>query len=237
MRAIFILLGLMLASPALAQTKVTLADCGSVGCRCSLSEATGDEAAIALGLELPAGWEDMVLVNNDGFYFWSYQSREDIDIAFDGDGKCDLELFAELIPEDGAWLGTVGKATIAQCPPGLEAMLDPELAAMAFPRQMAWGDRFDPDKLRFGAADRVIRWTQVRSDYFTGAAVTNGGAGASAVVDIAVDYTATLVSPIRMDGTLALRIKAKGGNAAALKQLGMANCAVDVPFDFRKTGG
>ncbi len=236
MRALLFIASLMLATPALAQTKVVLADCKPGGCRCSLSNATGEEAAIATGIDLPDGWQDMTLVGDDGAYYWSQKSREDIDVTFGGDGQCDLELFAAVIPEDGTWLGTVGTAAVGQCPAGIAATLQPELDAMAFPRQMAWGGRFDPDALRIGKADRAIRWTEVRPDYFTGASVINGAAGASDVVEITVDYTATLVSPTQMDGTVALRIRAKGDNAAILAQLGMANCKVDVPLAFNRTG-
>jgi len=237
MRMFVLIAGLTLASPALAQTKMVLADCKAGGCRCSLSEMDGRDVATFMLQEPPTGWQDMVLVGNDGDYFWSTRSREDIDTAFGGDGQCDLELFGKVVPEDGQWLGKPGNAVSAGCPPGLDAQVQPELDAMAFPRAVVWGGRFDPDKASVGGTNRVITWNEVRPDHFTGAAVTNGGAGSSSVVNITVDYTATLISPTQMAGTMALRIKARGANAAALKQLGMADCRVDVPFSFDKVGG
>ena len=237
MRSLMFVAGLMLSGPALAQTKVVMAECASNGCRCSLSELDGQDVSVTLGEELPGGWQDMVLVNDKGDFFWSARSREDIDTAFGGDGQCDLELFGALVPQDGQWLGKAGKGGASKCPAGLEAQMQPQLDAFAFPRAVVWGGRFDPDTLRIGSTTKAINWTQVRPDHFTGTAVTNNGVGSSAVVDITVDYTATLVSPTRMDGTLALRVKAKGNNAGILDQLGMGDCKVDVPFSFSRTGG
>lgn len=237
MRLFVFIAGLMLAAPAFAQTKAVLAECATGGCRCNLSEATGLDAATLFGTDLPDGWEDMVLVSADGSYFWSAASREDIDTAYGGDGQCDLELFAALVPEDGLWVGTAGKGKVGQCPAGLREQLQPQLDSIAIPRKVKWGGTFDPDAIVMGGKNTAITWTGVRPDYFTGTAVTNGGAGANAAVSISVDYTATLLSPTRMDGTVALRVKAKGGNQAILAQLGMADCKVDVPIEFAKTGG
>ncbi len=237
MRALFLILGLMLATPAVAQTKVVLADCKPGGCRCNLSDATGDVAAVAIGLDLPTGWENMVLVNDDGKYFWSTASREDIDLIYGGDGQCDLELFAAIVPQDGLWVATAGAGSVGQCPADLRAQLQPQLDSVAIPRRVTWGGRFDPDRLAVGGTNTAITWTEVRPDYFTGAAVTNGGMGSNAVVDITVDFTATLISPTQMDATLALRVKAKGNNQAILAQLGMGNCKIDVPLLFTRTGG
>lgn len=238
MRMFAFMAGLMLAAPAFAQTKVVLADCkiGS-GCRCNLSDATGEVAAVTIGSALPSGWQDMVLVNNDGDYFWSALSRDDIDLTYGGDGQCDLELFAAIVPEDGLWVGTAGTGSVGQCPAGLREQLQPQLDSIAIPRNVKWGGRFNPDAIAVGGKNTAITWTEVRPDYFTGAGMTNGGAGSNEIVAITVDYTATLISPTQMDGTLALRVEAKGGNQAILAQLGMADCKVDVPLEFVKRGG
>jgi len=233
MRALFLILGLMLATPALAQTKVVLADCKPDGCRCSLSNATGLEATIAYGLELPSDWENMVLVNNDGFYFWSYQSREDIDIIFDGDGKCDLELFDAIVPEDGTWKSSVRVQDVKGCLPQVAQMLPPMVDGTGHIKQIVWGGKFHPSQFVVGNAPDGIRWTPVRPDRFDGTfPIPDNG-----VLDVTVTATATLTAPDTAEATMALRIgAANGADASALAAIGMANCRVDAIYDFTRIG-
>jgi len=233
MRALFLILGLMLATPALAQTKVVLADCKPGGCRCSLSNATGQEAAVTVGLDLPSDWENMVLVNNDGFYFWSYQSREDIDIVFDGDGKCDLELFNAMVPEDGTWKSSVRVQDVKGCLPQVAQMLPPMVDGTGHVKQIVWGGKFHPSQFVVGNAPDGIRWTEVRPDRFDGTfPIPDNG-----VLDVTVTATATLTAPDTAEATMALRIgAANGANAGALAAIGMANCRVDAIYDFARIG-
>lgn len=115
----------------------------------------------------------------------------DIDLAEGGDGQCPLELFDSMIPEDGAWVGTVTGQSISHCPPGLEAALVPVTDALVFPRDIAWGGSFHPDHIHMEGTARAIDWTRVSETHFTGQGPAASEAGASPLVQIGVTYDAT----------------------------------------------
>lgn len=64
-RLALIFAALLAAAPALAQEKLTVADCGAEGCRCALAAVTMEEAGILLGTPAPEGSSVLVRLNGD----------------------------------------------------------------------------------------------------------------------------------------------------------------------------
>ena len=236
MRPVLALAALLTATPALAQEKLTVADCGdgSAGCRCALSSVTMEEAGIVLGTPAPAGTTTLVRLHGD--YIWSPLSLSEIDIAAGGDGQCPLELFDTMVPKDGQWLGTVTGQTISACPPGLEAALTPLTEAMVFPRDIAWGGSFHPDRIRMEGAARVIDWTRVSETHFTGEGPAASEAGASSLVKIGVTYDARLIDPELVRILVRLKIRTEGLSQAVIDAAGLGRCDVSVTVDLARVG-
>lgn len=139
------LLLLGLPHAAAATEKVVIAECGSKGCRCQLTSATADEAAIAFGIAAPAA-ADSVLVLTDGTPEWSSKSLDDIDLQMGGDGTCELELFEEMKPEDGIW-ASKARINALSCGSGtarMRGVLESNLHGTK-PARLAWKSVFDAD--------------------------------------------------------------------------------------------
>lgn len=235
MRPALALSVLLTATPALAQEKLTVADCSEGGCRCTLSAVTMEEAGIVLGTPAPAGSAALVRLN--GEYIWSSLSLREIDIAAGGDGECPLELFDAILPEDGAWVGTVTGQSISQCPPGLEAALVPVTDALVFPRDIIWGGSFHPDRIRMEGTTRAINWTRVSETHFTGQGPAASEAGASSLVQIGVTYDATLLDPRLVRILVKLKIRTEGLSQAVIDAAGLGRCDVSVTVEMARTGG
>lgn len=234
MRSALTLAAILTATPALAQEKLTVADCRDGGCRCALSSVTMEEAGIVLGTPAPAGTATLVRMN--GEYIWSPLSLREIGIAAGGDGECPLELFDAMIPEDGTWIGTVTGQSISQCPPGLEAALAPVTDAMVFPRDIAWGGSFHPDRIRMEGSARQIAWTRVSETHFTGQGPAVQEAGASSLVQIGVTYDARLIDPRLVRILVRLKIRTEGLSQAVIDAAGLGRCDVSVTVDLTRTG-
>lgn len=140
MRPALTLAALLAATPTLAQEKLTIADCGAEGCRCTLSAVTMEEAGIVLDTPAPEGTATLVRLN--GEYIWSPLSSKTSTSPQAGMANARWNFSMQLIPEDGAWIGTVTNRSISQCPPGLDAAVAPVTDAMVFPRDIAWGNGF-----------------------------------------------------------------------------------------------
>lgn len=235
MRPALTLAALLAATPALAQEKLTIADCGAEGCRCTLSAVTMEEAGIVLGTPAPEGTATLVRLN--GEYIWSALSPEDIDFAAGGDGQCPLEFFDAMIPEDGAWIGTVTDQSISQCPPGLDAALAPVTDAMVFPRDITWGGSFHPDRIRIEGTERVINWTRHSETHFTGQGPAASEAGASSLVQIGVTYDAKLIDPRLVRILVRLKIRTEGLSQAVIDAAGLGRCDVSVTVELARKGG
>jgi len=223
----------VLPAPALAEDAIVFADCREGGCSCHVSAISGDEIADITGVPTPDDAAQQTLVFYDGAFSWSRTSRDDLDLAMGGDGTCEIEVFDEIVPEDGTWTGTVEVENVAGCNPQVVAMVPSMVSDMTQTQSIAWGGVFDPAKLAGGGQSPVVRWTRVRSDHFTGLVPMpkNG------VLDITVNATATLLAPDRAAATLSIRFDAApGADAGALALIGMNGCEANTAYAFRRTG-
>lgn len=135
-------LTLLFAPAARAADKVTIASCDAGGCRCRLAAVDAAEAALTAGIAPPPG-PGATLVEANGTLAWSLLSPDEIDTVMGGDGKCELEMFDEMVPEDGIW--REGPVTVESVQCGLgTAMFTSRLASQ--PRhtmRITWGGVFD----------------------------------------------------------------------------------------------
>ncbi|MGO4853268.1 hypothetical protein [Phaeovulum sp. W22_SRMD_FR3] len=233
-------LSVPLAAPARAEAnlgtggKAVYADCRDGGCRCTLSPMTTDEVSALIGTAPPEGARDWVVVSYADSYFWSAQSLEDIDSAMGGDGRCDLEVFAPVVPRDGTWTGKVRTTKIAGCPEGLAQTLPGMVSGMVFARRIAWGGVFHPAQLNMNPSDQVVNWTEIGPTMFQGklvAPVQND------MLSVSGTLTSSLVDEDSAVARFHLRVGAgSGANAAALAMLGMADCRVDSTYQFKRSG-
>lgn len=225
---------LILPAPALAEDAIIFADCGDAGCTCHISAISADEIALITGQPTPPDAAQQTLVLHDGQFIWSRTPRDDMDLTMGGDGVCEIEVFQEIIPEDGTWTGTVEVTGISGCHPQVAAMVPPLVEGMTHTQAVTWGGVFDPARLATGGQSPVVRWTRVRSDYFTGTVPLEP----NGVLDVSVNATATLLAPDRAAATLSIRFDpVSGADAGALALIGMNGCEAIAAYDFRRTGG
>ena len=223
-----------LPAPALAEDAIIYADCGDRGCTCHISAISASEIAALSGVATPANAAQLTLVGRNGIYHWSAASRSDIDRHSGGDGSCDIEVFNEIIPEDGTWTGTVEVTGISGCHPQVAAMVPPMVEAMTQTQSITWGGVFDPARLATGGKSPDVQWTRVRSDHFTGTVPMKP----NGVLDVSVDATATLIAPDRAEATLSIRFDpVSASDAGTLALIGMNGCTAEAAYDFRRTGG
>jgi hypothetical protein len=224
----------MLPAPVMAEDAIIFADCGDAGCTCRISPISAADIALVTGQPTPPDAARLTLVMHDGQFTWSPTPRDDLDLAMGGDGVCEIELFEDIIPEDGTWTGTVEVTGISGCHPQVAAMVPPMVAGMNQTQTISWGGVFDPARLATGGQSPVVQWTRVRSDYFTGTVpmAPNG------VLEVSVNATATLLAPDHAEATLTIRFDpANGTDANALALIGMNGCEANAAYDFRRTGG
>lgn len=230
-----ILLALLaLPVPALAEDAIIFADCTNAGCTCHISAISAEEIALVTGQPTPPDAAQQTLVMFDGAFTWSRTPRDDLDLAMGGDGVCEIEVFDEIIPQDGTWTGTVEVTGISGCHPQVAAMVPPMVEGMSQTQRITWGGVFDPARLATGGQSPVVQWTRIRSDYFTGTVPMKP----NGVLDVSVDATATLLAPDQAAATLTIRfdpVSATDGGALAL--IGMNGCEANAAYDFRRTGG
>jgi hypothetical protein len=233
MKRLFLAL-LVLPAPAFAEDAIIFAECGDGGCTCRVSAISADEIALVTGQPTPPDAARQTLVLHDGQFIWSRTPRDDLDLAMGGDGVCEIEVFAAIIPQDGTWEGTVEVTGISGCHPTVAAMVPPMVEGMRQTQSITWGGAFDPARLATGGQSPVVQWTRVRSDYFTGTVpmAPNG------VLDVSVDATATLLAPDRAAATLTIRFDpVSAADAGALALIGMDGCEANAAYEFRRTGG
>ncbi|MFC3181882.1 hypothetical protein [Cypionkella sinensis] len=233
MRTHLIIAGLLtlvsLTQPAHAEARILFANCGDAGCACKLSITMSEYEAL-VGSPAPPGAENMVLVEKDNDYIWSSASVEEVDASYGGDGVCPIEVFT-IIPEDGAWRGSVRVQEIKGCLPQVADMVPPLVDAMGSVKQITWGGKFHPGKFALSTAPDGIRWTERSPTQFDGVFPVP----ANGTLDVKVTATATLTAPDRAEATMALRLAAASKkDAAALALLGMADCKVDAVYDFER---
>ncbi|MGV8955382.1 hypothetical protein [Devosia beringensis] len=170
MRALLALIFCCLAMPVLASEKLVVATCGEKGCVCALSSVTVDEAIVVLGIDPPTGTGEVKLVEYNGQMMWSRLPLREINIVAGGNDECPLRLFPEeeMVPLDGAWVGTATPISSQGCPPRLDALLAPLLKGVGILRQIAWGGSFNPDKMRDQSSEQAVRWSMVTPRSFKG---------------------------------------------------------------------
>jgi hypothetical protein len=229
-----ILLALLaLPAPAFAEDAIIFADCDNAGCTCHSSAISAEEIAQVTGQPTPPDAAQQTLVLHDGQFIWSRTPRDDLDLAMGGDGVCEVEVFNEIIPQDGIWTGTVEVTDISGCHPQVAAMVPPMVEAMVQTQRITWGGVFNPARLATGGQSPVVQWTRVRSDYFTGTVPMEP----NGVLEVSVDATATLLAPDRAAATLAIRFApVSATDAGALALIGMNGCEANASYDFRRTG-
>jgi hypothetical protein len=225
---------LILPAPALAEEAIIFVDCGDAGCTCHISPISAEEIALITGQPTPSDAAQQTLVMHDGEFIWSTVPRDDLDLAMGGDGVCEIELFEEIIPQDGTWTGTVEVTGITGCHPQVAAMVPPLVEGMTQTQSITWGGVFNPARLATGGQSPVVQWTRVRSGYFTGTVPMEP----NGVLEVSVDATATLLAPDRATATLFIRFDpVSGGDAGALALIGMNGCEANAAYDFHRTGG
>jgi hypothetical protein len=230
----FLLALLSLPVPALAEDAIIFADCTNAGCTCHISAISAEEIALVTGQPTPPDAAQQTLVLFDGAFTWSRTPRDDLDLAMGGDGVCEIEVFDEIIPQDGTWTGTVEVTGVSGCHPQVAAMVPSMVEGMSQTQRIAWGGVFDPARLATGGQSPAVQWTRVRSDYFTGTVPMKP----NGVLDVSVDATATLLAPDQAAATLTIRfdpVSATDGSALAL--IGMNGCEANAAYDFRRIRG
>lgn len=233
MKRLFLALCL-LPAPAMAEDALIYADCGAAGCTCRISVASAEDIATLTGIPTPPNAAQLTLVVRRDSVHWSAASRSDIDREAGGDGNCDIEVFDEIIPEDGIWSSTVEVTGISGCHPQVAAMVPSMVEGMSQTKSISWGGVFDPVQLATGGQSPVVQWTRIRSDYFVGTVPMEP----NDVLDVSVNVTATLLAPDQAAATLTIRfdpVSAADGGALAL--IGMNGCEANAAYDFRRTGG
>jgi hypothetical protein len=230
-----ILLALLaLPAPAFAEDAIIFADCGNAGCTCHISAISAEEIALVTGQPTPPDAAQQTLVLHDGQFIWSRTPRDDLDLAMGGDGVCEVEVFNEIIPQDGTWTGTVEVTDISGCHPQVAAMVPPMVEGMVQTQRITWGGRFDPARLATGGQSPVVQWTRVRPDYFTGTVPMEP----NGVLEVSVDAKASLLAPDRATASLTIRFDpVSSKDAGALALIGMNGCEANAAYDFRRTGG
>lgn len=224
---------LVLPLPAQAEEAIVFADCRDGGCTCHISAISADEIALVTGQPTPPDAAQQTLVMHEGQFTWSRTPRDDLDLAMGGDGVCAIEVFQEVIPQDGTWTGTVDVTDIRNCHAQVAAMVPAMVDGMAQTQSITWNGVFDPARLAAGGKSPVVKWTRVRSDYFTGTVPMEP----NGVIDISANGTATLTAPDRAEATLTIRFDpVSGADAGALGLIGMNGCEANAAYEFRRTG-
>lgn len=224
----------VLAAPARAEDKATVATCGDTGCTCRLAALTPSEIEAATGIPAPEGAQDMILVSFDGAWIWSRMTGDAVDALVGGEGTCELALFDAIAPRDGTWAPSITARKATGCPAGLDSALEPALSGVAATaRPVRWAGRFDPEKMSIGPSG--IAWEQTGPLAYRGKVEAPGGGPATAAMTV----DTRLETEDRATGRIVVQITARAGDAAGqavLRAAGMADCRAKVDFDFTRTG-
>lgn len=224
----------LLPGLALAQAggeKLVVADCAETGCRCRLTDIDAESLEFLLGPDLPPGAIGMTMVRWNGEMILSPLSPDEVHLVAGGSGRCDLELFPPILPQDGTWAGEVRVEDSTGCRPEVAAMVPGIAAGMETTRRIAWDGQFHPAKLADGG-DSAALWVKKTPTHFAGRLQVPQ----SGLMTVNGGLTATLTAPDRATATLRLRIAVTGGDAAVLAAAGMADCRTVAVYSFRRIG-
>lgn len=213
--------------------ELMVARCGEGGCSCALLDASQEDLEFLLGPDIPANATRMTLVSMGGKTYFSPRTADEVHRAAGGTGRCEVRLFAPIVPLDGQWRSSVRVRSMAGCPPGVAETVPNVVDEMGTTLPVKWNGRFDPAKLDGSGTAPVIQWTETAPGRFKGRL----GIPSNGALNVSMNLTATLLSPERATATLLLRIGAgKGANAAILAAAGMANCRTWAVYDFSRLG-
>ena len=197
--------------------KAVIADCDPGGCRCSLSSLNLEEASIVAGVELPSDAQTLVIYGKRNF--WTRLNAQEVDSRVGGDGRCDLELFGPILPNDGFWSGTVRTTRFAGCPQQVAEAVPTIVKGMLFSRDVKWQGAFHPAQLSMKPSEQPVTWTGVSPTVFRGAL---NPIGQSKALGISGALLASLVSEDSVVTTFRFTVM---------------GCQVDAIYDFKRRGG
>lgn len=228
--SVVILAATAVGAMAQPRQKIQIATCTGQGCTCRVSNLTLDEIAATAPMSVPDNAEDMMVVRTpEGKLGWTSMAPADLDLLYGGSGSCPLQLFDEMVPQDGMWRLSAGATDASACPLLGASMGGPPMNSQA--RRINWGGSFHPDKLMTEAAGHV-RWSSTGARSWRGVLaddeVTNrDGATAASVI-----WSLTLVSPTEVQGNSVFdySISSNAGDAAVNAVLAGMQCKTQTPF-------
>jgi|FEC22Drversion2_1045045.scaffolds.fasta_scaffold00009_9 hypothetical protein len=240
LRFVITAFGLWLIAPQAATATTTVATCKLGGCQCSLSPLAAEDISFVWGFETPAiaptdlsSATLVVDLDHDAVY-WTDASRQSIDRAYQGDGNCPIELFADdaVIPRDGTWRWQVTGTSIGGCPPMLAAALGTNLPDSHMVR-VDWGGRFDPALLATSPEMSVYRWRDTGGNSAASEPLGGRDCDAGTCSSVWVRLWMTLITPETIRGHMVLKTRADPPDPAGanvLAAFGIGACDVVVGY-------
>ena len=226
----------ILATPASAETKGSVATCKEGGCTCLLTDMTQLDLAVLFGLEEAPSPDSVVIVADDIDPMWSGVPTGDIDLKYKGDGTCEMALFADVVPKDGQWTGAVVAEKIEGCPVQMLPALGAITGTIAVSRRIEWGGSYHPDKLHVDQqSNHVVVWTDHGGGAWTGVSTGN----MNSPLELVMTTTSRIETEDRITAGMKIRIGMKVDDATTagiLKSSGLTNCRVTARYSFTRTG-
>lgn len=233
-----LLLSAMLACAAAtpARAEFVIASCTqSAGCTCRLADLTVDDLALVTGEKPPAGARDMTLVHTPGRDpYWTSADRTEINVLHGGAGQCDVQLFAEMVPENGTWTLSAEQTNLERCPMLRGKALE-NAGLRSATRSIVWDGAFHPSKL-IDADAGSIRWKKIGDNRWRGTLFDEKRGGTSGAT---VQHEFTLVTPRLIQGlsSFDFNIDVPAEQAAIMASMGVPmQCSSRTPFTARLDG-
>lgn len=207
----------------------------SAGCTCRLADLTVDDLALVTGERPPADARDMTLVHVPGRDpYWTATDRTQINVLHGGTGQCDVQLFADMVPEDGTWTLSAEKTDLARCPMLRGKALE-NAGLRSATRNIVWNGKFHPSNL-IDAGGASIRWESIGENRWRGTLFDEKRGGNSGAT---VQHEFTLVTPrlIRGLSSFDFNIDVPAEQAAMMASMGVPmQCSSRTPFIARHGG-
>ena len=228
-RIVIILAGLVWFGQARAEDgSVFYVTCAEGGCECHLTDLPFSDAEFLMDEAAPTGATEPYLYDDGSGPSWGAAiTPDELDLTWGGDGSCEIFLFPAIIPEDGLWLGTAHERSVADCPRGLSAALDPALAGILERRRMEWGGIFHPGQI--ASSQTPIQWTKITDDLYSGMMPLNSGGP----ITISAVWESEIKNPRYVRSVVRIRIRS---SAAGTASFGLANCRISAVVDFNRIG-
>ncbi|WP_133573900.1 hypothetical protein [Maritalea mobilis] len=152
---------------------------------------------------------------------------------------------APIVPQDGLWRGDATGGSVEDCNPMMENMLQNNGAftQKGETRRIKWGGKFDPNSMNiFNEEGAPMAWESTGENSYKGK-IFDGSSCANADTNsctrVGATVTMQLISPTKIEGTTLVELGTLMGDTeamAALKQMGMADCKVNVTYDVQRVG-